>query len=89
MDYNNPITYLQTHCACTLPPFTIEFVSIVEGLGSKLKPSHNSNHLEIICYVQKKQGAQLTMESSSNDSAAPRAIEKIKILGAVLELPAK
>ena len=29
------------------------------------------------------------MESSSNDDLAPGAIEKIKILGAVLELPAK
>ena len=34
-------------------------------------------------------GTQLTMEISSNELSAPMAIEKIKLLGAVLELPAK
>ena len=34
-------------------------------------------------------GAQVSMEISYNEYLAPMAIEKIKILGAVLELPGK
>ena len=34
-------------------------------------------------------GAYIAMNFSSNEGLAPMAIEKINILGAVLELPAK
>ena len=37
----------------------------------------------------KNAGAQIAMDFSKNKGLAPMAIEKIKILGAVLELPAK
>jgi hypothetical protein len=37
----------------------------------------------------KNLGTQGTIEISSNEKSAPMAIEKIKIVGAVLELPAK
>ena len=37
----------------------------------------------------KNWGTQWTIEISSNEKWAPMAIEKIKIVGAVLELPAK
>ena len=37
----------------------------------------------------KNAGAQIAMDFSENEGLAPMAIEKIKILGAVLKLPAK
>ena len=42
---------------------------------------------ELLC--MKNAGAQIAMDFSENEGLAPMAIEKIKILGAVLELPAK
>ena len=42
---------------------------------------------ELLC--MKNAGAQIAMDFSLNEGLAPMAIEKIKILGAVLELPAK
>ena len=37
----------------------------------------------------KNEGPQIAMDFSYNEGLAPMAIEKIKILGDVLELPAK
>ena len=37
----------------------------------------------------KNAGAQIAMDFSKNECLAPMAIEKIKILATVLELPAK
>ena len=37
----------------------------------------------------KNAGTQITMFFTSNENTAPMAIEKIQILGAVLELPAR
>ena len=42
---------------------------------------------ESLC--MKNAGTQIAMDFSPNEGLAPMAIEKIKILGAVLELPAK
>ena len=42
---------------------------------------------ELLCL--KNAGAQIAMDFSQNEGLAPMAIEKIKILGAILELPAK
>ena len=42
---------------------------------------------DLLC--MKNAGAQIAMDFSQNEGLAPMAIEKIKILGAVLELPAK
>jgi hypothetical protein len=39
--------------------------------------------------MSNKLGAQVSLKTSSNELSAPMAIEKIKILGAVLELPAE
>ena len=41
----------------------------------------------LIC--PKNVGAQVPMEFSSNEQSAPIAIENVKILGAVMEIPAK
>ena len=42
---------------------------------------------ELLC--MKNAGAQIAMDFSKNEGLAPMAIEKIKMLGTVLELPAK
>ena len=42
---------------------------------------------ELLC--MKNAGAQIAMDFSKNECLAPMAIEKIKILATVLELPAK
>ena len=42
---------------------------------------------DLLC--MKNAGVQIAMDFSQNEGLAPMAIEKIKILGAVLELPAK
>ena len=42
---------------------------------------------ELLC--MKNVGAQIAMDFSLNEGLAPIAIEKIKILGTILELPAK
>ena len=41
---------------------------------------------ELLC--MKNAGAQIAMDFSENEGLAPMAIEKIKMLGALLELPA-
>ena len=43
--------------------------------------------IDLLC--MKNWGTQWTLEISSNEISAPMAIEKIKIVGVVLELPAK